>query len=179
LKESDGCYLGLAYDDRRGALEDGPLPHHLITQEEELLEIGVVSFERLVTLLHQGVEGRLDDVVLVKVGSVGVGVSSKMCCHTKRTRAESSCSKKEKVEPAVLGTGLSNFLVSCLSAFFMETAPVPLKHKKYCVDVSRPERTGMHHVTHKSHRMQKHKFGITCHNTLFMKTAPGPLEHEK
>jgi hypothetical protein len=45
-------------------------------REEEFLEIGVVSFKRHVTLLRQGVKGRLDDVVLVKVGSVGVGVST-------------------------------------------------------------------------------------------------------
>jgi hypothetical protein len=45
-------------------------------REEEFFVIGAVSFERLVTLLHQGVEGRLDDVVLVKVGSVGARVST-------------------------------------------------------------------------------------------------------
>jgi hypothetical protein len=37
----------------------------------------------------------------------------------------------------------------------------------------------MHYMTHRSHRMQKHKFGVTCSSTLFMKTAPGPPEHEK
>jgi hypothetical protein len=36
----------------------------------------VVSFECLVTLLHQGVEGGLEDVALVEVGSVVFGVST-------------------------------------------------------------------------------------------------------
>jgi hypothetical protein len=37
----------------------------------------------------------------------------------------------------------------------------------------------MYNVTHKSHRMQKHKFIVTCSGMLFMKTAPSPPEHEK
>jgi hypothetical protein len=37
----------------------------------------------------------------------------------------------------------------------------------------------MHYVTHKSHRMQKHKFSVTCPNTLFVKYVPVPPEHEK
>jgi hypothetical protein len=37
----------------------------------------------------------------------------------------------------------------------------------------------MHHVTHRSHWMQKHKFGVTCPGALFMKSTLGPLEHEK
>jgi hypothetical protein len=41
-----------------------------------VLEIGVVSFECLATLLRQGVEGRLDDVVLVEVRSIGAGFST-------------------------------------------------------------------------------------------------------
>jgi hypothetical protein len=68
------CYLGLAYDDWRCVLEDDPLPCHLITRVEEL-EIGAVSFELLATLLHQGVKGKFDDVVLVDVRSVGARVS--------------------------------------------------------------------------------------------------------
>jgi hypothetical protein len=32
----------------------------------------------------------------------------------------------------------------------------------------------MHYVTHRSYRMQKHKFGMTCPGMLFTKTAPGP-----
>jgi hypothetical protein len=35
----------------------------------------VVALERLATFLYQGVKGGLDDVILVEVGSVGVGVS--------------------------------------------------------------------------------------------------------
>jgi hypothetical protein len=37
----------------------------------------------------------------------------------------------------------------------------------------------MHYVTRKSHRMQKHKFGVTFLGSLFTETAPGPPEHEK
>jgi hypothetical protein len=37
----------------------------------------------------------------------------------------------------------------------------------------------MHYVTHRSHRMQKHKFSVTCPITLLMETTPGPPEHEK
>jgi hypothetical protein len=43
-------------------------------REEELSEIGEVSFERIVTLLRQGVEGGLEDVALVEVGSIVAGV---------------------------------------------------------------------------------------------------------
>jgi hypothetical protein len=39
-------------------------------QEEELSKIGEVSFERIATLLRQGVEGGLEDVALVEVGSI-------------------------------------------------------------------------------------------------------------
>jgi hypothetical protein len=42
-----------------GTLELGPMSHHFTAREEELFEIGTLSFERLVTLLHQGVEGGL------------------------------------------------------------------------------------------------------------------------
>ncbi len=63
-------------DDRCSILDNGPLLRHLTTQEEELSEIGEVSFKCLATLLHQGVEGGLEDVVLVEVGSVGAGVST-------------------------------------------------------------------------------------------------------
>jgi hypothetical protein len=63
-------------DDRCGVLENGPLPHHFAMQEEEFFEIGVVGFECLVTLLRQGVEGRLEDVVLVEVKFIGARVST-------------------------------------------------------------------------------------------------------
>jgi hypothetical protein len=32
----------------------------------------------------------------------------------------------------------------------------------------RPGRTEMHIVTHRSHQMQKHKFGLTCLGALFL-----------
>jgi hypothetical protein len=69
-----GYYLDLVDDDRRGVLEDGPLPCHFTTWEEEFLEIGAVRFERLATFLYQGVESRLNDIVLVEIGSVAAGV---------------------------------------------------------------------------------------------------------
>jgi hypothetical protein len=40
-------------------------------------------------------------------------------------------------------------------------------------------RTEKHYVTHRSHRIKKHKYGVTCPDALFMETAPGPPEHEK
>jgi hypothetical protein len=40
---------------------------HFITREEELFEIGTVNFECLATLLRQGVEGGLEDVVLPRL----------------------------------------------------------------------------------------------------------------
>jgi hypothetical protein len=63
-------------DDRRSVLENSLMSRHFVAREEELFKIGVVSFKHLVTLLHQGVEGRLEDVVLVKVGSVVARVST-------------------------------------------------------------------------------------------------------
>jgi hypothetical protein len=54
-----GYYLNLVEDERRGVLENSPLPCHFTTREEEFFEIGAVSFKHLVTLLCQGVEGRL------------------------------------------------------------------------------------------------------------------------
>jgi hypothetical protein len=69
-------YLSLVDGDRRGVLENGSLPRHFTMREEELLKISAVSLERLVTLLRQGVEGRLDDVAHVEVGSIDVEVST-------------------------------------------------------------------------------------------------------
>jgi hypothetical protein len=70
-----GCYLGLADDDRCCVLEDAPLSSHLVTRVEELLQISAVTLECLATFLHQGVEGGLDDAVLVKFGSIDAGAS--------------------------------------------------------------------------------------------------------
>jgi hypothetical protein len=63
-------------DDPRGVPENGPMPCQFTTREEEFFEIGAVGFEHLATLLCQGVEGRLEDVVLVEVRSIGTGVST-------------------------------------------------------------------------------------------------------
>jgi hypothetical protein len=37
----------------------------------------------------------------------------------------------------------------------------------------------MHYVTHRSHRMQKHQFGVMYLGALFIETAPGSPKHEK
>jgi hypothetical protein len=37
----------------------------------------------------------------------------------------------------------------------------------------------MHYVTHRSHQMRKHKFGITCPEALFLKSVPAPPDLEK
>jgi hypothetical protein len=37
----------------------------------------------------------------------------------------------------------------------------------------------MHYVTHRSHRMQKQKFGVTCPDALFIKSILVPPGHEK
>jgi hypothetical protein len=37
----------------------------------------------------------------------------------------------------------------------------------------------MHYVTRRSHRMQKHKFGIMCLDTLFLESIPVSPEQEK
>jgi hypothetical protein len=71
-----GYYPGLGEDDQHSVLENGPLSHHLTAREEELLEIGAVCFERLATLLRHCVKGGLEDVTLVEVGSIVVGVST-------------------------------------------------------------------------------------------------------
>jgi hypothetical protein len=70
-----GCYLSLVEDDWCSISENSPLLRHFATREEELFEISEVSFERLATLLYQGVKGELEDVV-VEVGSVIAIVST-------------------------------------------------------------------------------------------------------
>jgi hypothetical protein len=35
------------------------------------------------------------------------------------------------------------------------------------------------HDPHRSHQMQKHKFGVTCSDALFVESAPAPPKHEK
>jgi hypothetical protein len=65
-----GYYLELVEDDRCSIPDNSSLLRHLTTREEELYETGDVSFERLSTLLRQGVEGVFEDVALVEVGSI-------------------------------------------------------------------------------------------------------------
>jgi hypothetical protein len=36
----------------------------------------------------------------------------------------------------------------------------------------------MLYVNHRSHRMQKHKFGVTCPSSVFVESVSVPLEHE-
>jgi hypothetical protein len=42
-----------------------------------------------------------------------------------------------------------------------------------------PRHIGMHYVSRRSHRIQKHEFGVTSPGVLFLETAPGPPEPEK
>jgi hypothetical protein len=39
--------------------------------------------------------------------------------------------------------------------------------------------TEVYYVTHRSHQMQKHKFGVMCPGTLFVESVPVPPENEK
>jgi hypothetical protein len=71
-----GPYLGLHEDDRCSVLENNSMSRHLTTRKEELFKIGTVCFERLVTLLRQGVKGGIEDVALVEVRSVVARVST-------------------------------------------------------------------------------------------------------
>jgi hypothetical protein len=84
-----------------------------------VLSRNVVSLERFVAPLHQGVEGGLDDVVLVEVGSIDAGASllhacrfhskvTKMCWHVNRTRVERSYSKQQKLDCPFWQTEWSN-----------------------------------------------------------------------
>jgi hypothetical protein len=61
----------------------------------------------------------------------------------------------------------------------MVSVPVQPKHEKYRVDVSRPGRTKMYYVAHRSHWMQKYMFGVTCHGAFFVESILVPPEHEK
>jgi hypothetical protein len=69
------CYLSPANGHQRCVLEDETLPRHLVMRVEELIHLSVVSLDHLVILLHQGVEGGLDDVVLVEVRFIDAGAS--------------------------------------------------------------------------------------------------------
>jgi hypothetical protein len=76
VKSYLGYYLRLVEDDWCGILENSPMSCHFTALEEVDFKVGAVSFERLVTLIRQGVKGGLKDVALVKVRSVVVGVST-------------------------------------------------------------------------------------------------------
>jgi hypothetical protein len=52
------------------------MSRHFTTRQEELFKIGTVHIEHLATLLRQGVEGGLEDVALVEVGSAIAEVST-------------------------------------------------------------------------------------------------------
>jgi hypothetical protein len=51
------------------------MSRHLVRRVEEVIHFGVVSLERLVILLREGIEGGFDDVVLFEVGSVDASAS--------------------------------------------------------------------------------------------------------
>jgi hypothetical protein len=71
------------------------------------------------------------------------------------------------------------FDVTCPITLFLESVQEPHEHAKWCVNVSCPERTGMHYVTRRYHWMQKHKFGVTSPDALFVESVPVPPEQEK
>jgi hypothetical protein len=62
---------------------------------------------------------------------------------------------------------------------FYGTAPGPPVQEKWCVDVSRPGRTRMHYMTHRSHWMQNHKFRVTCPDALFVEFVPVSSEPKR
>jgi hypothetical protein len=66
----------------------------------------------------------------------------------------------------------------CLGAHFMGSAPGPPEHEKYGIDDLRPGYNRTYYVTQRSHRMQKHKFGITYPSALFVGSELVPSEHE-
>jgi hypothetical protein len=45
------------------------------------------------------------------------------------------------------------FSVTCPDTLFRETTQGPPEHENLCIDVSSPELTGMHYMSHISHRM--------------------------
>jgi hypothetical protein len=67
----------------------------------------------------------------------------------------------------------------CHSVLFIEIAPGPLDHEKWCVNISHTESTGMHYMTRRSYQIQKHKFSVTYPAWFFMETATGPPFYEK
>jgi hypothetical protein len=54
---------------------------------------------------------------------------------------------------------------------FCQIIQVPLEHEKEC--------RRFIYMTHISHWMQKHKFGVACTDALFMETTLASLKQEK
>jgi hypothetical protein len=71
------------------------------------------------------------------------------------------------------------FDVTCPDTLFMETAPIPPEHEKYCVNVLRPGGTRMYYVTRRYHRMETHMFGVRCPDAFAMESLSVPPEQEK
>jgi hypothetical protein len=67
----------------------------------------------------------------------------------------------------------------CPVILLVGPAPGTPEHKKWCINIPRPECTRVHNVSHRSHRMQKHNSGITSPGMVLMGSTPGPPEHEK
>jgi hypothetical protein len=81
-------------------------------------------------------------------------------------------------DPQIASDAKTQVSVTCPGALLMGSTPGPLEHGKYCVDVSCPGRTRTYYVTRRSHRMQKHKFGVMCPCGIFIGSAPSPLKLE-
>jgi hypothetical protein len=79
--------------------------------EEELFEISAVSFERHASHLHQGVEGGLEDVVLVEVGSVGARISTLHAWHAWSSRFPNGVTKQNEQEPESPAQYRENWIV--------------------------------------------------------------------
>jgi hypothetical protein len=145
-----GYYLCLVEDDWCGILENNPMSCHFTLWEEELFNIGMISFERLATLLHQDIEGGLEDVALVKVKSVVARVSTlhawrawiswflsgvaKLCSHTEQTETRSPRSKLQKLDYLAWQTGGSGFVGPMAirgTAELRRGAPPPAKRRLF------------------------------------------------
>jgi hypothetical protein len=61
----------------------------------------------------------------------------------------------------------------------VEFVPILPENDKLCVGDSHHGRSGTNYVTHKSHLVQKHMFGVTCPGALFVEFVLMPPENEK
>jgi hypothetical protein len=82
-------------------------------------------------------------------------------------------------DPQIVANAKHKFGVMCLDTLFVEFVPVPHKHEKSYIVVSRPKCTVMHYVARVSHDKHKQKFGVMCPGVLLEESVPVPLEHEK